>query len=719
MRYTLLAFPFLSLASCLFSACTSVVVQTPSVIVQPAPAQEPSRITEATSITSSSLSVADQTLLAGTTTEQQREIFRLGYLAYTQNKWNRARLFLKRALEDYPVLTDYSLYFLGMVNRKDGQLAEARVFFQRLLTEQADSVWSARTALELAKLSLAEQDWGEASRYAEQARSAHMTQAPVRQEAALVLAQAQESQGDIAAAFYLYQELRRITARSEVGKNAREHVDRLRKTHPTQFGMTTDNAYLEELRLLEKEGAEVEVDHLAQRFNEQFSASPLRSEVLVLLAGIYKRKGQVEAAMSAWKEVAERYRGSALAPLAMFDWATLLWNKDRDEEAQFVFEQLAQQYPRHEKAAEAWYAIGRIWQEKKEDSRAAAAYDRLASLFSGSQLAREGRWRQGWMAYRRRDFRQAEQIFTTLIKTSVDTPEGESALYWQARSQGQQSLSEKAEQGYRELLRRYPDGYYAQLAEKRLNIDPSPLKPGPERAGSPPSLSSRQEDHYRRSQALITSGFPALARRELDVVKDSVPRDTAGSLFLLAEYSRMDGYAAALRYAQELARTNGNGWMRYLYPQAYWSTITTHAQTKGLDPYLILALMRQESLFDPEAVSPARAYGLMQLLQKTAARITRTESVSLSALLDPDFNINAGTGYLRQLFEQFDGNQIMAVAAYNAGENAVEKWRTRYADLEPDEFVESISFRETRNYVKFVMRNYRTYRRLYGNGSTS
>jgi soluble lytic murein transglycosylase len=483
--------------------------------------------------------------------------------------------------------------------------------------------------------------------------------------------------------------------------------------------LTTDNAYLEELRLLQKEGDDVEVDHLAQKFNTQFFTSPLRSEVLVLLANIYKRKGQVESAISAWKEVAERYRGSALAPVAMFDWAALLWNKDRDEEARSVFEQLTQQYPRHEKAAEAWYAMGRIWQEKREDSRAVAAYDRLAALFPGSQLAREGRWRQGWMAYRRQDFPQAERVFATLVKASANTSEGESALYWQARALDQQSLAEQAEQKYRELLRRYPDGYYALLAEKRLNIVPSPLKLGPERTASLPSLSRRQEVHYHRSRELVVLGFPALARRELDVVKESIPQDASGSLFLLAEYSRMEGYAAALRYAQDLARATGDGWMRYLYPQAYWSMITTHTQAKGLDPYLILALIRQESLFDPEAVSPARAYGLMQLLPKTAARVTRNEQVSPTSLMDPAFNIDAGTSYLRQLLEQFSGNQIMAVAAYNAGENAMEKWRARYADLASDEFVESISFRETRNYVKLVMRNYRTYRRLYGNESLS
>jgi soluble lytic murein transglycosylase len=210
-----------------------------------------------------------------------------------------------------------------------------------------------------------------------------------------------------------------------------------------------------------------------------------------------------------------------------------------------------------------------------------------------------------------------------------------------------------------------------------------------------------------------------LARRELDVVKDGIPHDATNSLFLLAEYSRMDGHAIALRFALDLAQNGGGNWSRYLFPHAYWATVSTQAQTKGLDPYLVLALIRQESLFNPEAVSPAQAYGLMQLLPKTAARVTHVSSVSAASLMDPEFNIGAGTAYLRQLLDMYNGNQMMAVAAYNAGEHAVDKWRSRYTDLEPDEFVESISFRETRNYVKLVLRNYRTYRRLYENGSAS
>jgi soluble lytic murein transglycosylase len=103
-------------------------------------------------------------------------------------------------------------------------------------------------------------------------------------------------------------------------------------------------------------------------------------------------------------------------------------------------------------------------------------------------------------------------------------------------------------------------------------------------------------------------------------------------------------------FAQSLAQENGGSWLRYLYPQAYWQTVSTQARTKQLDPYLVLALIRQESLFNPEAVSPAQAYGLMQLLPKTAARVTKESTVSPRSM-DPEFNIDAGTTYLRQLLD--------------------------------------------------------------------
>jgi len=153
----------------------------------------------------------------------------------------------------------------------------------------------------------------------------------------------------------------------------------------------------------------------------------------------------------------------------------------------------------------------------------------------------------------------------------------------------------------------------------------------------------------------------------------------------------------------------------YLYPLGYWETVRAAAQAHGVDPFLVLALIRQESLFEPEATSSAGARGLMQLLPATARHLARTDGSPPAelALEDVETNIDLGTRLLARLLRQFGGSLVKALAAYNGGEEAVAKWERRYPGREADEFVELISFRETRDYVKAVLRNYRAYRYLY------
>jgi TolA-binding protein len=380
-------------------------------------------------------------VLEGDSLEKRREIFHLGYRFLQEKNLDGARLFFARALEVYPPLADYSLYYLGVVNREAGENAEARAVLLRLLTEYPDSVWAGQAALDLAAFALAENNWAETAHYAERARTFPLAPGAVRHKAALLLAQAREGQGDLVGAYHVYQQVRRAAPGSSVGRSAKGHVERLRAHAPERFGLRSAQEYLEEVRLLTKEADGDQAVRRAQEFAARFPGSPLHPEVQTLLAALYKRQGRVEEAIAIWKEVAARYPHSAVAPAALHSWASLLWNKDRDAEARAVFERLTQRYPQHSQAAEAWYAIGRIFQEKQQDDRAAAAYQRLADLFPDSALAREGRWRQGWMAYRRGDFRRAEGLFAALARSAAGTPEGESALYWQARAAEQQGTA--------------------------------------------------------------------------------------------------------------------------------------------------------------------------------------------------------------------------------------------------------------------------------------
>ena len=152
-----------------------------------------------------------------------------------------------------------------------------------------------------------------------------------------------------------------------------------------------------------------------------------------------------------------------------------------------------------------------------------------------------------------------------------------------------------------------------------------------------------------------------------------------------------------------------------LFPQPYWGTIQAEAAKNGLDPYMVASLIRQESEFNPGVVSHANAWGLMQLLPSVGKQMASQQGIrhfNENELLDPNTNIRLGTLYLRQTLDKFGGKPEYAFAAYNAGDNRVTDWQSigNYKGI--DEFVESIPFTETRDYVQAIIRNEMIYREL-------
>jgi soluble lytic murein transglycosylase len=151
------------------------------------------------------------------------------------------------------------------------------------------------------------------------------------------------------------------------------------------------------------------------------------------------------------------------------------------------------------------------------------------------------------------------------------------------------------------------------------------------------------------------------------------------------------------------------------YPLQYWDIIKQEARARGLDPYQVAGLIRQETVFNPRAVSPARAYGLMQLIVPTAVRTARTVGVdrpiTMESLFEPRLNIQLGTAYFKDQIDKYGRIEYVA-AAYNAGPNRVVQWRASLP-LQIDEWQEAVPFRETRLYIQGVVRNTLQYRRLY------
>jgi soluble lytic murein transglycosylase len=165
------------------------------------------------------------------------------------------------------------------------------------------------------------------------------------------------------------------------------------------------------------------------------------------------------------------------------------------------------------------------------------------------------------------------------------------------------------------------------------------------------------------------------------------------------------------------------------YPLAYWPEVKKQAESFGVDPYLVLAIMREESRFDPDVTSRAYARGLMQIMSRTGKKIAKkldVEAYATKRLYEPELNIKMGTFYISQVLQRFSNEPAMALAGYNGGPGNVVKWskslKTKKngagadaGQLDIDEFIEHIPYRETRNYVKRVLKTYYEYKRIYGN----
>ena len=158
------------------------------------------------------------------------------------------------------------------------------------------------------------------------------------------------------------------------------------------------------------------------------------------------------------------------------------------------------------------------------------------------------------------------------------------------------------------------------------------------------------------------------------------------------------------------------------FPLPYRAELERFAKQNGLDPFLVAALIRQESEFNPKAVSPANARGLTQILPSTGRELSRRLKVkpySTARLFQPAVNLQLGSFYFKSMADSVGGRFEAALAAYNAGLSRARAWSSWGEFREPAEFIETVPFSETRTYIQTVLRNADVYRRLYGGSSST
>ena len=388
---------------------------------------------------------------------------------------------------------------------------------------------------------------------------------------------------------------------------------------------------------------------------------------------------------------------------------------------------LVSDFPGDSWAEEALNNLGTHFIVTNDDEAAAAVFAELFEKFPAGARAERAAWKSGWWSYRRGEFADTVKTFETAAATFPRSDYRPSYLYWAARAHAALGQSEAAAARYRLVFHDYGSSYYGRLARRHVaraaGADPEQDRAiaaslhGPAAPPLPPTAD--------RIRLLLANGLYDEAIEELRFAQRQWGTSPAIEATIAWAYHQKGELRRAITlmrraYPQSLTSTGHLlpvAMRQVLFPLVYWDLIKRHANTYDLDPYLVAALINQESTFDPDIKSPANAWGLMQVVPATGRRLARALGIrrfSTATLTNPEANIRMGTLYFSRLVRQFGGTYY-ALASYNAGENRVVRWRAeRPSDMDEDEFIDDIPFPETQNYVKRILGTAEDYRMLYG-----
>jgi soluble lytic murein transglycosylase len=386
-----------------------------------------------------------------------------------------------------------------------------------------------------------------------------------------------------------------------------------------------------------------------------------------------------------------------------------LWTQGKSEEAEKIFTQLEGELGRKTPLGEVQWLRARIEEERGNFLKAIEwAEAGIQSSPKKSVLRERFQWLLSWNHRKVRQFTKANEILASLREEFQNSGDTLKYQYWTARNLRELGQEETAVQTFEALTSEDPLGFYGLLAHRELQKPFSPLLNQDNLKALPPPESG---DVFRW---LITLNETTLAQRFLNTAHSrgkgsGQPDHVMESLTSWARAGYFNNVFARLTMLNTEERKKVlNEHPDLIFPKNHLAIVLDSADRFGINPNLVYSIIRQESAFDARARSPADAFGLMQLLPETAERVAREVQVpyqDAEDLYQPKTNIPLGTAYLKELWNQYQGQFILTVASYNASEDAVRAWmKTRYRG-DPTEFIEDIPYEETRTYVKLIMRN--------------
>ncbi len=642
-----------------------------------------------------------------------------GYAHYLDKDFASARSAWVRAKSLEPLLGDYLAYLQAVTYQGENNHAAVLEALDGFDEKYADSLQSHDAAMLYATALMATGAPEKAAAFLEKHRQ------PVKSDIEITLARAYLAAGDKSKASDIFHKLYFEMPTSAEAEAAAIELRNLGELQPAG---SFDQRHTRVLLLTKGRRFQDALNELSPLV-EQAPPDKLIDLQVEFAAALY-RNHKRDDAQHLFESILQNQSALVDAKAqTLYFLAEIARDKDDGQKNRDYVAQLRTLAPESTWMSDALLSAGNMYLLRHDYETATPFYAEVYQRQKNGKASAYSHWKTAWLTYRMGKKDDAKRLFEEQLSMYPNSAEVPNAIYWRGRMAEDEGNKGLARAYYQKLAENYRYFYYANLARERLSkvgeemVDPPVLDSLP-RPQAPPRDWEAPADNIRaqKAQLLANAALYDFAVAEMQAASPGSPPWEAKSVAEI--YNEQGSYIRSIEtlkravpgyFAAEIPQIPRPVW-EGLFPRPFWEELKRDATANRLDPHLVASLIRQESEFNPAAISRANAMGLMQLLPsvgKGMAKEMKIKHFSSDELLVADTNLRLGTRYFKHIVDHYDGQVEYALAAYNAGEDRVNDWRKNgnFADVE--EFVESIPFTETREYVQAIMRNAVIYKLLY------
>jgi soluble lytic murein transglycosylase len=588
-----------------------------------------------------------------------------------------------------------------------------------------------------ARLQILEKRWKEAGSSASTYLSKYSSNDRVH-EVRWMRAEAYREAGDLTDAFRAYESIWLDTPKSPWSIQSREKMRFLLRQNVFKPRSLSQESNLRFIKELNEAGMHSEAIEEMDAYSRQFPSSSNLDQIMNLRASSLHSLRKNTECVNTVLNLMRLYPNSSWIPSASVWAIKALRREEKSDQISDFVSNLKAKYPGHAKTWEAVFNQGVfLGNVKSEDEGIAALEKFVAEASRKSEFVPDALWKIAW--FHRKQGRTTDAV-AAMQKILDDYPSSNfkrAVIYWKARFKSDSNRQEAVEL-YQSCLREFPHDYYGHMAKDQLiALGESPVQIGNGKSFPPhdpltdPTKAPAGAEGYVRAVMLKEIGLFEYAASEIETIPGvSDKRDLQYARAILL--SRAGNPIKAARILSKDFRefvTSGSKDPN-LVPEEFWQTVYPYNYRDEIkaglrmakiettiDPNLVASLIKLESYFMKDAVSPVGAVGLMQIMPGTANKLAKQRGsppLNKDELFNPETNIRYGIFYLAQLVEMFKGEWFPAICSYNAGEDVVSKWWSQKPIGQPmDEFIEFIPYVDTRLYIKRIIGDYKNYEWIY------